>query len=87
MKPYSIEYSCTCNKEQVWKVDNKYHRLDGPAIIEYDKRTGNKTKEMWYEYLPIPEQPLYAETPVGQLEKQVDDLKLLLAEMISGGTV
>ena len=46
-----------------------------------------ETKEMWYEYLPVPEQPLYAETPVGRLEKQVDDLKLLLAEMIAGGTV
>ena len=46
-----------------------------------------ETKEMWYEYLPVPEPPLYALTPVGQLEKQVDDLKLLLAEMIAGGTV
>lgn len=46
-----------------------------------------ETKAMWYEYLPLPEQPLYAATPVGQMQKQIDDLKLLLAELVAGGTL
>ena len=43
------------------------------------------TKELWYEYSLFPEPPLYPATAVGQLQKQVDDLKLLLAELIEGG--
>ena len=45
------------------------------------------TKELWYEYLPIPEEPLYAATPIGELQKQLDDVKLALAELMAGGTV
>ena len=46
-----------------------------------------ETKAMWYEYLPLPEQPLYAATTVGQMQKEIDDLKLLLAELVAGGTL
>ena len=43
------------------------------------------TKDLWYEYIPVPKAPLYTSTPEGQLQKQIDDIKLILAEMIGGG--
>ena len=46
-----------------------------------------ETKELWYEYLPAPEAPLYANTTEGRLQKEIDDLKLLLAELVAGGTL
>lgn len=45
------------------------------------------TKELWYEYQPLPNTPFYPDTEVGSLQKQVDDLKLLLAELVTGGAV
>lgn len=46
-----------------------------------------ETKELWYEYKPFPEAPLYPPTQVGQMQKEIDDLKLLIAELVTGGTV
>ena len=46
-----------------------------------------KTKELWYEYEPVPEAPMYAPNKEGELQKQIDDLKLLIAELITGGTL
>ena len=43
------------------------------------------TKALWYEYEPIPEPPVYPRTEVGQLQKQLDELKLLMAELVTGG--
>ena len=45
------------------------------------------TKELWYEYQPALEAPLYPPTQVGQMQKEIDDLKLLIAELVTGGTV
>ncbi|WP_425060382.1 hypothetical protein SCACP_10770 [Sporomusa carbonis] len=44
-----------------------------------------ETKELWYEYEPLPEPPLYLPTREGQMQKEIDDLKLLIAELIAGG--
>ena len=46
-----------------------------------------ETKEMWYEYDPIPPAPLYPNTETGQMQKEIDDLKLLIAELVTGGAV
>lgn len=46
-----------------------------------------ETKDLWYEYQPIPETPLYPPTKEGQMQKEIDDLKLLIAELIAGGAV
>ena len=43
------------------------------------------TKDLWYEYVSAPPAPLYAPTAEGQLQKQIDDLKLLLADILTGG--
>lgn len=43
------------------------------------------TIELWYEYQPVPEAPLYPQTQVGQMQKEIDDLKLLIAELLAGG--
>ena len=44
------------------------------------------TKALWYEYTPMPAAPIYPYTEVGGLQKQIDDLKLLVAQLITGGT-
>jgi len=46
-----------------------------------------KTKKLWYEYEPVSEAPMYPPTREGELQKQIDDLKLLMAELITGGTL
>ena len=43
-----------------------------------------ETKALWYEYLPAPEEPMYAATAVGSLQRQVDDLKLIIAQILAG---
>jgi len=45
------------------------------------------TMELWYEYAPIPEAPVYPTTKEGQMQKEIDDLKLLIAELVAGGAV
>ena len=45
------------------------------------------TKELWYEFQPLPETPVYPQTQVGQMQKEIDDLKLLIAELLAGGAV
>ena len=46
-----------------------------------------ETKELWYEYTDIPARPVYSNSVKDQMQKQIDDLKLLLAELIAGGTL
>lgn len=46
-----------------------------------------KTQELWYEYEPVPEAPIYPLTSEGEMQKQIDDLKLLIAELVTGGVV
>ena len=34
-------------KQELWYLDGKLHRVDGPAIIQYYK-SGKKQGEIWY---------------------------------------
>jgi hypothetical protein len=36
------------NQQETWESNNKYHRLDGPALIQWNKH-GHKTLEEWYK--------------------------------------
>lgn len=45
------------------------------------------TKEAFYEYNPIIPTALYPNTETGQMQKEIDDLKLLIAELVTGGAV
>lgn len=80
--------------EKELSVEAKANGLFVASIPEPDRDKGMprlyvnpETKELWHEYEPIPAPPIYPPTEVGQLQKQVDDLKLLLAELVTGVTV
>ena len=45
------------------------------------------TKEAFYEYNAIVPTTLYPNTEAGQMQKQIDDLKLLIAELVTGGVI
>lgn len=32
-----------------WYLDERYHSIDGPAVIEWDAMNGKKTAEHWYK--------------------------------------
>ena len=81
-------------KPELLPAERKQSGLLVDAIPEPDESQGSsvlfvnpETKELSYEYFPIPEPPLYPDTIEGQLQKQIDDLKLLVAQLIAGGTV